>query len=102
MDSTPGIAHNDQLAIIIRYVRDNSKIVTYISIGQQTKDIEDDLLKSFENNGLNIMNCRGQSYDNATNMSGLYSGLQSRIKATNLLAHYVPCATHSLNLVETL
>ena len=32
-------------------------------------------------------------------MSGVYTGLQSRIKAVNPLAHFVPCTAHSLNLV---
>ncbi|KAG7172178.1 hypothetical protein Hamer_G009519 [Homarus americanus] len=43
---------------------------------------------------------RGQSYDNAATMSGIYTGLQARIKAMNPLAYYVPCAGHSLNLEE--
>ena len=34
-------------------------------------------------------------------MSGLYSGVQSRIKTINPLANYVPCSAHSLNLVGT-
>ena len=50
---------------------------------------------------MDIKNCRGQSYDNASNMSGLYSGVQSRIKTINPLAEYVPCSAHSLNLVGT-
>ena len=33
------------------------------------------------------------------NMSGVYSGLQARIKEINPLAVYIPCAAHSLNLV---
>lgn len=37
-------------------------------------------------NDFDIMNCRGQSYDNASNMSGIYSGLQARIKTINPLA----------------
>lgn len=32
-------------------------------------------------------------------MSGLYSGLQARIKLLNPLAKFVPCAAHTLNLV---
>lgn len=55
-----------------------------------------DMLKSFN---LDIQNCRGQSYDNASNMSGRYSGLQARIKTYNDLTLYVPCAGLSLNLV---
>src|SRR6218665_4205743 len=32
-------------------------------------------------------------------MSGVYSGLQVRVKEVNPLAHFVVCAAHSLNLV---
>ncbi|XP_044591536.1 zinc finger MYM-type protein 1-like [Cotesia glomerata] len=104
VDSTPDIAHVDQLTIIIRYVRDNGEIVERFlefipNIGHKAKDIENALLKSLENNGLDIVNCRGQSYDNASNISGIFLGLQTRIKTINPLADYVPCAAHYLNLV---
>lgn len=39
------------------------------------------------------------STDNASNMSGQYSGLQQRLKEFNPLINFVPCASHSLNLV---
>ena len=48
---------------------------------------------------LDLTNCHGQSYDNASNMSGKYNGLQAHLKKRNPLIHYVPCAAHSLNLV---
>ncbi|GBP20185.1 hypothetical protein EVAR_82058_1 [Eumeta japonica] len=48
---------------------------------------------------IDVRNLRGQSYDNASNMPGCYNGLQAHIKRINHLAHYVPCAAHSLNLV---
>lgn len=48
---------------------------------------------------MDIANCRGQSYDNASNKSGVYSALQAWIKALNPYAEFVPCAAHSLNLV---
>ncbi|KAB0803178.1 hypothetical protein PPYR_00148 [Photinus pyralis] len=54
------------------------------------------ILESME---LDIKNCVGQSYDNATNMSGIYSGLQAIILELCGLAEYVPCSGHSLNLV---
>ena len=44
-------------------------------------------------------NCRGQNYDNASNMSGRYNGLQARIKQVNQFAEYISCFAHSLNLV---
>jgi hypothetical protein len=52
-----------------------------------------------EDLNLDIMNCHGQSYDNASNMAGRCSGLQARLKAVNKYASYVPCAAKSLNLV---
>ena len=46
-----------------------------------------------------LSDCRGQSFDNGSNMSGKYSGLQARIRERNPLADYIPCFAHSLNLV---
>ncbi|XP_050064885.1 52 kDa repressor of the inhibitor of the protein kinase-like [Aphis gossypii] len=34
-------------------------------------------------------------------MSGIYTGLQARIKTLSPLAYFVPCSAHSLNLVGT-
>lgn len=67
------------------YIRNNGEIVERFlefipNIGHKAKYIENALLKSLENYGLDIMNCRGQSYGNASNVSGIYSGLQTRIK----------------------
>lgn len=49
---------------------------------------------------LSLDECRGQSYDNAANMSGKYAALQAGIKKINPLADYIPCAAHSLDIVE--
>ena len=38
------------------------------------------LMKFITENEIEIRNCRGQSYDNATNMSGPYNGLQAKVK----------------------
>jgi len=46
-----------------------------------------------------LNDCRGQSYDNAANMSGKYQGMQALIKNKNEFAEFVPCCGHSLNLV---
>lgn len=43
--------------------------------------------------------CRGQGYDRAKVMSGVYSGVQERIKRLEKSAEYVHCAAHNLNLV---
>jgi len=59
------------------------------------------ILHFFSDLGIDMKNCRGQSYDNAQNMSGIYNGLQSRIKKSSSTAEFVPCSAHSLNLVGT-
>lgn len=50
---------------------------------------------------MNINFFRGQSYNNFKNMSGIYSGVQARIKDVIPLADCVPCLAHSLNLIGT-
>lgn len=68
-------------------------------IGHTAAAMETAVIDTFSKFKINIADCRGHSYDNAANMSGVYSGLQARIKSHNPLAQYVPCPPHSLNLV---
>lgn len=67
--------------------------------GHGAKSYEEFVLKSMSENGLDILNCRGQGYDGASVMSGKYSGLQRRILDHVPTAFYVHCAAHNLNLV---
>lgn len=104
VDSTPDISHMDQLTIVVRYVNRNGTVVERFlkfieNIGHKSAEMEDCILKLLSDLDINLEDCRGQSYDNASNMSGIYSGLQARIKSKNGLAIYVPCAAHSLNLI---
>lgn len=39
-----------------------------------------------------------EGYDNGTNMSGKYNGVQAKIQKINEYARFVSCAAHSLNL----
>lgn len=54
------------------------------------------LLKTLK---LSLNNIRGQGYDGAANMSGIYSGVQARILKVVPNAIYVHCAAHNLNLI---
>lgn len=106
VDSTPDIGHIDQLSLIIRYVDDNRQPVERFlcfldNVGHKAEQMAEAVLSTIENLNLNICNLRGQSYDNASNMSGIYSGLQAKIKTISPLAQFVPCSAHSLNLVGT-
>jgi hypothetical protein len=55
--------------------------------------------KLLEDLNLNINNCRGQGYDNGSNMKGKNKGVQARIRQINPRAFFMPCGCHSLNLV---
>ncbi|XP_035229764.1 uncharacterized protein LOC118201724 [Stegodyphus dumicola] len=61
----------------------------------------DTLISVLENQGIDPKFCRCQSYDNAANMSGVYSGVQTRFREINSAATWVPCGADSLNLVGT-
>ena len=105
-DSTPDIAHTDQLSIVMRYVRiDGQPVEHFLAFTDIEKDEGKYLfetLKSFlDEFGIKLEDCRGQTYDNASNMSGTYSGVQERFHQVNPLAEWVSCAAHSLHLAGT-
>lgn len=103
IDSTPDEGHVDQLTIIFRFMEGPNPVERFLNFlpnqGHKAQEIFDGIMKFFVECNLDIKNCRGQSYDNASTMSGKYNGLQSKIIAENSLATWVPCAAHSLNLV---
>uniref|UniRef100_H3AMG0 HAT C-terminal dimerisation domain-containing protein n=1 Tax=Latimeria chalumnae TaxID=7897 RepID=H3AMG0_LATCH len=91
VDSTPDTSRTDQLTLVSgKPVERFLKLIPIRSHSDILKDL-----------CIDIENCRGQSYNNAANISGQYMGLQARIKEMNPLAVYVPCAAHSVNLVGT-
>ncbi|KAK1879001.1 Zinc finger MYM-type protein 1 [Dissostichus eleginoides] len=63
------------------------------------QELEKTVLSLLQKNGLELKNLYGQGYDGAANMSGMYKGLQARIRAHNEKALYVHCKAHCLNLV---
>ena len=78
------------------------RFLTFMSIDSHTgKGLTSVLLGFMEDNGIDIVNCRDQAYDNASNMSGLYNGVKAHIERLNPVAKYIPCFAHSLNLVGT-
>ncbi|XP_023311929.1 zinc finger MYM-type protein 1-like [Anoplophora glabripennis] len=104
VDSTPDISHIDQLTLVIRYVKaDGTPVERFLKfiahVGHKSQDMADAIIKTLDMFEINILDCRGQSYDNAANMSGIYNGLQAKIKELCPLADYIPCSAHSLNLV---
>ena len=61
--------------------------------------ISDMIVSKLQADGLNIMNCLGQAYDNAATMAGCHTGVQQQIRVINPNAELVSFSNHPLNLV---
>lgn len=109
VDSTQDITKIDQLSIILRYV-----VVNYDQKSIEVKescfgffelkkhgaaDHENLIYKVLQSFNIDIQNCRGQCYDGAAVMSGIYSGVQQRISSNVSNAPFIHCCAHNLNLV---
>ena len=86
VDSTPDISHVDQLTFILRYVgshgRPIERYIKFVEVYSHKAQNLTNVVKDFitEDLGLDISNLCGQSYDNASNMAGAYSGLRQELK----------------------
>ncbi|XP_031333954.1 zinc finger MYM-type protein 1-like [Photinus pyralis] len=92
---------------VIRYIKFNDEgpqvcesFLDFFTVSEKTGEgLFESIAEKLKKDGLDLMDCRGQSYDNGANMAGKYKGVQSRIVQENKLAYFVPCSAHSLNLV---
>jgi hypothetical protein len=107
-DCTPDTSHKEQMSQVLRYVdikedgqcTIEESFIDFIESHEKTgRGIATEILQKLDADGLDIVDCRGQGYDNGANMSGKYNGVQAVITQQNSLATFVPCAAHSLNLV---
>lgn len=106
-DSTPAISPKDQTSQVLRYVvienqevRVEESFIDFIETKSKTAGgISDMIVSKLKADGLDIMNCRKQAYDDAATMAGRHTGVQQRIKDINPYAQFIPCSDHSLNLV---
>eukprot|EP00106_Octopus_bimaculoides_P018138 XP_014785580.1 PREDICTED: zinc finger MYM-type protein 1-like [Octopus bimaculoides] len=102
LDCTPDISHQEQITMIIHFVelqKGKTKIKEYfVRFLKVTDTNRAELFESFLEK-LDLMDCRGQTYDNGSNMKGKHSGVQARFLQKNPRAFYLHCMNHSLNLV---
>ena len=103
IDSTPDLSHVDQSSVTVRYVNKGEPIerfLTFIKFESHTGiGLSNALLEFLGKNNIDIGSCRGQTYDNASNMSGCYYGVKAHILSVCEYAIYTPCFAHSLNIV---
>lgn len=102
VDSTPDVSNSDQLSFCVRYVKGTpiERFLQIIPIAEHKSEYLAGIVLSFLSKyGIELEDCRGQSYDNANIMAGQYSGLQRRILDVNDLAKFFACVAHSSFLV---
>lgn len=105
-DCTPDVSGTEQMSQVIRYVHvtDGKVFVEESFLGfiesheKTSNGLTTEILHQISLDGLDIQNCRGQAYDNGSNMAGKYNGAQAKILEKNQLAIFIPCTAHCLNL----
>lgn len=103
VDETPDTSHKEQLSITVRYVRggDVEERLLALRIVDQTSSevLFETLCAVLRFHSIDVTNLRGQCYDGASNVAGIRTGLQARIKEISPSALFVHCYAHVLNLV---
>ncbi|XP_065639578.1 zinc finger MYM-type protein 1-like [Hydra vulgaris] len=75
------------------------RFLEFVDCSKKTdEDIANIITSTLQKHKIPLMCCRGQGYDNGSNMKGLVKGAQARVLQHYPLATYSPCACHSLNL----
>ncbi|XP_050376893.1 uncharacterized protein LOC126794271 [Argentina anserina] len=103
VDEAIDVSNKEQIAIILRFfdslgkVRERFfKIVSVPNTSSQT--LKDEISKVLTQDKLQVRNMRGQGYDGASNMRGIYKGLQALFLEECPYAYYVHCFAHRLQL----
>ena len=103
-DETKDCSKQEQLAIVIRYVDEETAVqhehfITYVqATSLNAQSLSKYILDTLRNNGLDPTAIVSQAYDGASVMSGKCSGVQQRIREVAPEATYVHCYAHCLNL----
>ncbi|KAL4153194.1 hypothetical protein QTP88_001027 [Uroleucon formosanum] len=110
VDATPDSAHVEQTVILIRYVNLAEQVenqqyqveerqLCFVDCANKSgKAIADLIMSKLKIFKIPLEDCKGQGYDNGSNMKGVYKGAQAIILRANNEAIYSACTCHSLNL----
>ncbi len=109
VDATPDSAHIEQTTFVLRYLHLNpeekrytiyERFLEFVDCNKKTgEDIANVIKETLKERNIPLDECRGQGYDNGSNMKGQYEGAQAHILRAYPLAVYSPCSNHNLNLV---
>ena len=103
-DESSDSAKTEQMAIVLRYISQESKIMEaflgFLHCPRTSGEVLAGLIKDFLSDGLtlDLKNLRGQAYDGASNMASSVRGVAGRIQQEYSKAVPVHCNSHVLNL----
>ena len=107
VDGAPDTSHTEKITFILRYAHLNEENAweiceRFLKMEDCEKkkgyDLAELICKVLKEHGIQLKNCRGQGYDNGSNMPGSYNGAQAIIREKNPEAVFFPCSAYSLNL----
>lgn len=109
LDTTPDVSRFEQMTMILRYVllNENTRLYeikesfiefinVFVKTGLGLAQVLKDELQTLD---LDLNDLRGQGYDNGSSFKGKNIGVQKKITEEYPRAFFVPCSSHSLNLV---
>nr|CAI5856524.1 unnamed protein product [Callosobruchus analis] len=106
-DETADISTIEQLSLCVRYVKESEPnmfnicehFLLFIPVTSTCGEtLASAILQRLIQCNIDVSYLRGQGYDGASNMSGVFKGVQALIASQYNTALYVHCASHSLNL----
>lgn len=104
IDESADISVTEQVSVCLRTVDDRLNIDEdfvglYCTESTDSETLYNLVLDVFTRFDIDIHKCRGQCFDGASNVSGVHTGLQARLRTDEPRALFVHCYAHSLSLV---
>ncbi|XP_009767448.2 uncharacterized protein [Nicotiana sylvestris] len=103
VDESKDISHKEQMALVLRYVNKEGKVIERIVGIAHVSNTSTMLLKKaicsfLFDHSLSPTQIRGQGYDGASNMQGELNGVKTLILNESPLAYCINCFAHQLQL----
>ncbi|XP_065662379.1 uncharacterized protein LOC136084918 [Hydra vulgaris] len=111
LDCTPDVSRKEQMNLVVRFVYPGEEVnirehfLGFVQVSDTSslpihgQGLTACLLDELSKKGISLQNMRRQGYDNGSNMKGKNVGVQKRILDLSPRVFFVPCGSHSLNLV---